>query len=76
MGSEEPEGWLPPPMRKLMCFLSMVNAGEVRVPVVASPFRKLLTRPLPRKPETSCWPGRVPGAGASPKASPVFVQSP
>jgi hypothetical protein len=54
----------------------MVNSGEVRVPVVESPFRKLLTRPLPRKPETSCWFGRVPVAGAEPKASPVVVQSP
>ncbi len=76
VGLSESAGWLPPPMRKLMCFLSMVNSGDVSVPVVESPFRKVLASPSPRKPETCPWSGRVPLAGAVPKASPVAVQSP
>src|SRR5580693_1168400 len=41
-------GWLPPPTRKFTYGWLIVKAGEVSVPVLASPLRKLLTRPLPR----------------------------
>ncbi len=59
-----------------MYVLVMVKVGEVTVPVEPSPLLKLLTRPVPWKPETVCWSGRVPVAGAVPKAVPVVVQSP
>ena len=54
----------------------MVNGGEVRVPVVRSPLKKEFTNPLPRKPLTCIWRGRVPRAGPGPNASPVAFQSP
>src|SRR5579875_3814401 len=40
-------GWSPPPTRKFRYGLSTVKAGEVSVPVLASPPLKLLTRPAP-----------------------------
>jgi hypothetical protein len=54
----------------------MVNSGEVSVPVLFSPPRKLLTRYLPPKPVTFPCHGRVPATGPLPKAVPVAVQSP
>ena len=63
-------------MRKLMNGRSILNAGEVSVPVVSSPLKNELTRPLPWKPSTCIWPGKVPRAGPGPNASPVTFQSP
>ena len=56
---------------------SPVNDGfGIWIREVPSPLKKLLTRPLPRKPLTCIWRGRVPRAGPGPKASPVAFQSP
>jgi hypothetical protein len=50
-----------------------VNSGEVSVPCEPSKSMKLLTRPLPLKPVTVCWPGSVPRAGPEPNAVPLAV---
>jgi hypothetical protein len=67
---------MPPPMRKLMSLRWILNGGEVSVPVLWSPPKKLLTKPLPRKPLTGIWLGSVPRAGPGPNAVPVGFQSP
>ena len=41
-------GDLPPPMRKFRYFRSILNSGEVSVPVLVSPPLKLFTSPFPR----------------------------
>ncbi len=41
------------------------------MPVDPSPPTNELTRPRPRNPLTSIWPGNVPRAGPVPNASPV-----
>ena len=69
-------GSLPPPMRKLMNLRSILNSGDVSVPVVPSPPWNELTNPFPRKPSTAIWFGRVPRAGPGPKASPVTLHAP
>ena len=69
-------GSMPPPMRKLMNSRSILNGGDVSVPVVPSPLKYELTSPLPLKPVTGCWPGKVPRAGPGPNASPVVFHWP
>ncbi len=61
-------------MRKFRYFRSILNAGEVSVPVAASPPAKLFTSPLPRNPITAIWFGSVPFAGPFPNAVPVVFQ--
>ena len=55
---------------------SIVNSGEVSVPVVPSPWKNEFTSPWPRNPSTCIWPGKVPRAGPGPKASPVVFHAP
>ena len=50
----------PPPIRKRIDFRSIANAGDVSVPVDASPPKKELTSPLPSNPSTAICPGSVP----------------
>ena len=66
----------PPPMRKVMNLRSILNAGEVSVPVAPSPPKKELTSPFPSKPSTVICPGNVPFAGPVPKAVPSAVHAP
>ena len=67
---------LPPPIRKLMNLRSSLNAGEVSVPVEASPLWNELASPLPLKPSTGICFGKAPLAGPAPNASPVTCQLP
>ena len=56
----EVSGQPPPPIRKVMNFRSILNAGEVSVPVAGSPPWKEFTKPWPWKPSTCIWPGSAP----------------
>ena len=69
-------GYRPPPIRKLMYLRSILNSGEVSVPVVRSPSKKLFTSPWPRYPVTSIWSRSLPFAGPLPNACPVATHCP
>ena len=59
-----------------MYFRSILNSGEVSVPVLASPSKNVFTRPLPWNPSTCIWLGSVPCAGPGPNAVPVTFHAP